>query len=413
MNAEIIAIGSELLTPFRSDTNSLFLTARLNELGVEVILKTIVGDDRARLTEAVALAWKRSGLVITIGGLGPTEDDLTRECVAAVLGRALIRDDGIAEMITTRFRARGMTMPAINLRQAMVIAGAAILPNDRGTAPGLWIEHEGKFLILLPGPPREIEPMFAGHCLPRLRERLPRAVLRRRQLRLTGLTESAAEEIIAPIFTRYANPATTILAALGEIQVHLTSTAPSEADAEARLDELASQLEKALGDRVFSSDGSSLETVAGQLLAARGETLAVAESCTGGLLGERITSVAGSSSYFLGGVISYSNSLKQQFLGVTQDSLDQHGAVSEPVARQMAEAVRRSAGATHGLSITGVAGPGGATPGKPVGLVCIALASPGGTRAVSKRFAGERDSIRWQASQAALDLLRRTILGTA
>ncbi len=415
MNAEIIAIGSEMLTPFRTDTNSLFLTARLNELGVNVVRKTVVGDDQPRLTEAIAQAWERSGIVMTIGGLGPTADDLTRECAAAVLGRALKSDAAIAEWLVARFRSRGMVMPQINLRQAMVIEGATILPNTRGTAPGQWMEHDGKHLILLPGPPREMETMFSDAVLPALRERLPRAYLRRRQLRMTGLTESAAEEIIAPIFTRYTNPVTTILATLGEIQVHLMSTAPTEAEATACVDDLAAQLEKALGAVVFSNDGKGLETVAGSLLAARGESLAVAESCTGGLLGERVTAVAGSSKYFLGGVVSYADAVKESLLGVPAVMIEEHGAVSEPVARQMANEVRARLGATYGLSITGIAGPDGALPGKPVGLVYIALATPDGTpdgtKVAMKKFTGEREPVRWQAAQAALDLLRRHLAG--
>jgi len=411
MNAEIIAIGSEMLTPFRSDTNSLFLTARLNELGIELARKTIVGDDRTQLTDAIASALSRAQVVITIGGLGPTADDLTRECAAEVLDRTMLRDDGIAAQLVARFRARGMVMPQVNLRQAMVIAGATILPNSRGTASGQWIERDGKHLILLPGPPRELETMFSDAVFPALRSRLPRTFLKRRQLRMTGLTESAAEEIAAPIYTQYTNPVTTILASLGEIQLHLTSTADDEAEAQSRVDTLATQLENALGSVVFSKDGQSLESVIGCALTAKGASLAVAESCTGGLLGERITSIPGSSTYFLGGVISYANTAKHDLLDVPASVLDEHGAVSEAVARLMAEGARNRMRSTYALAITGVAGPGGGSADKPVGLVYIALATPENTLVERKKFGGEREPIRWQAAQAALDLLRRHLAG--
>ena len=411
MNAEIIAIGSEMLTPFRSDTNSLFLTARLNELGIELARKTIVGDDRAQLTDAIASALSRAEVVITIGGLGPTADDLTRECAADVLDRTMVKDDGIAEQLVARFRSRGMVMPQVNLRQAMVIAGAAVLSNSRGTAPGQWVEHDGKHLILLPGPPRELETMFSDAVFPTLRSRLPPTFLKRRQLRMTGLTESAAEEIAAPIYTRYTNPVTTILASLGEIQLHLTSTGASELEAQSRVDDLAAQLESALGSVVFSNDGRSLEAVVDCALTAKGASLAVAESCTGGLLGERISSVSGCSAHFLGGVISYANAAKLDLLGVPTPVLDEHGAVSEAVARLMAEGVRSRMRATYALAITGIAGPGGGSADKPVGLVYIALATPENTLVERKKFGGEREPVRWQAAQSALDLLRRHLAG--
>ncbi|HWP85618.1 MAG TPA: CinA family nicotinamide mononucleotide deamidase-related protein, partial [Terriglobia bacterium] len=328
MNAEIIAIGSELLTPHRTDTNSLFLTEQLNRLGVEVVCKTIVGDHRERLTEAIALAWKRSQIVITIGGLGPTEDDLTRESAARALGRPLRSDAALARAIEARFRARGIPMPEINLRQAMRIEGAEILENQAGTAPGQWIEQSGKVLLLLPGPPRELEPMFRQACLPRLQRLVPPAAIATRVLRIAGRFESEVEQLVAPIYTQYANPVTTILAAPGEIQLHLRATAETPAAAEALLNELAPRLEAALGESVFSTDGASLEEVVGRMLAAQNATLAVAESCTGGLLAERITHVAGSSAYFLGGVVCYSNDWKSEWLDVPPDLIGSRGAVS-------------------------------------------------------------------------------------
>lgn len=409
MNAEIIAIGSELLTPHRSDTNSLYLTEQLNDLGVDVVFKTIVGDDRERLAESIALAWKRSSLVLTIGGLGPTEDDLTRECAARALGRELISEAALAEKIESRFRARGMRMPEINLRQAKRIEGAVILDNPAGTAPGQWIEQDGKVLLLLPGPPRELKPMFSQSCLPRLRQMVPPAALARRVLRIVGLAESAVEQVVAPIYTKYDNPVTTILAAPGEIQLHLKAFGESAAAAEARVNELAPLLEEALGESVFSTDGGSLEAVVGKALAAQQASIAVAESCTGGLLAERITSVSGSSAYFLGGIVCYSNEWKEQWLDVPSELLQLHGAVSRPVAEALAEGIRRRSGATFGVGITGIAGPTGGTEQKPVGLVYIALEGPRDTVVLEKRYFGEREIIRWQATQSALDLVRRTL----
>jgi competence/damage-inducible protein CinA-like protein len=409
MIAEIIAVGSELLTPHRADTNSLFLTEHLNCLGIDVAYKTIVGDDRARLAETIALAWKRSGLIITIGGLGPTEDDLTRECAASALGRSLTQDASLAGQIEARFRARGIRMPEMNLRQARRIEGAAILPNPKGTAPGQWISAEGKILILLPGPPRELEPMFVESCLTRLRENVPPAAIAQRVLKIAGLTESAVEEIAAPIYTRYANPVTTILATPGEVQLHLKSFAEKLPEAKALVEELVAQLERALGEVVFSNDGASMEEVVGRLLESGKTTLGVAESCTGGMLAQRITAVPGSSAYFLGGVVCYSNAMKESWLGVSSEVLASHGAVSRPVAQALAEGVRSSLHSTYGVGITGIAGPGGGTKEKPVGLVYLALATPQGTEVLEKRYWGERELVRWQASQTALDLVRRAL----
>jgi len=409
MNAEIIAVGSELLTPHRSDTNSLFLTAHLNGMGVDVVYKTIVGDDRARLTETIALAWNRSPMVITIGGLGPTEDDLTRECAARALGRSLMKEASLVESIESRFRARGMHMPEINLRQALRIDGAAILDNPKGTAPGQWIEQGGKVLMLLPGPPRELEPMFLAACLPRLRELVPKAALATRVLRIVGLTESAVEQLAAPIYTQYTNPITTILAAPGEVQLHLKGFGESMGAAEAGVSELLPRLEQAIGESVFSIDGASLEEVVGRELHARHASIAVAESCTGGLLAERITKISGSSNYFLGGVVCYSNAWKSKWLNVSSELIEAHGAVSSSVAEAMAEGVRRRSGATYGVGITGIAGPAGGTVEKPVGLVFIALAGPRGTAVLEKHCYGERELVRWQATQSALDMVRRAI----
>jgi len=409
MKAEIIAVGSELLTPHRVDTNSLFITEQLNQIGVDVVSKLVVGDERGRLTDAIAQAWGRCDLVITIGGLGPTEDDLTRECAAAALGRSQHRDPNIVEAIEARFRSRGLRMAEINLRQAMVIDGGEIIRNPKGTAPGLWLEERGKLMILLPGPPRELCPMFERECVPRLRQFVPPSAIRTRVLRMTGITESAADEMAAPIYTKFSNPVTTILTALGEIQLHLKSFGKDEAEAVALLDELSLPLEKALGKYVFSTNGESLEETVGNLLHSHRATVAVAESCTGGLLAQRITSVPGSSAYFWGGVVSYDNAAKSECVGVAPELIQAHGAVSCEVAKAMAEGIRQRANTTYGVGITGIAGPGGATPDKPVGLVYVALAQPGGTQVLDRRFPGDREVVRWQAAQFALDMIRRAM----
>ena len=412
MVAEIIAIGSELLTPHRTDTNSLFITDHLNRIGIEVVLRTIVGDDRERLTQALALALQRSDIIITSGGLGPTEDDLTRECAAAALGKTMYRDSSLLNEIEERFRSRGLTMPSVNLRQSMVIEGAQVLRNPRGTAPGQWINHDGKMLILLPGPPRELQPMFEEICIPLLQRTGPPSVLLARSLRITGLTESAVEELAAPIYTQYNNPVTTILASPGDVQLHLRAKASQYSEAKSLLDELSCQLEAKLRNYIYSTNGDCLEKVVGNLLHQQGQTLAVAESCTGGLLAERITDVPGSSDYFLGGFVCYSDSWKLNFLDVPADVLEKHGAVSEPVARLLAEGVRKKAGSTYGIGITGIAGPSGSTPSKPVGLVYLALAAPKETQVLQRLYPGEREIIRWQSTQAALDMLRRMIVST-
>lgn len=411
MKAEIIAIGSELLTPFRLDTNSLYLTEQLERLGIPVVQKTVVGDDREHLKRAFREALTRAELVIGMGGLGPTEDDRTREAVAALLERKLEHNPEVAALMEARFRARGKKMPGVNLRQAMVPEGADWLPNENGTAPGLWLTADKeKIVLLLPGPPQELKPMFEEHCLPRLRQRAPKQALVSKVLKLTGLTESEVEERIAPIYRTTENPQTTVLASPGQIEIHLRATGSDTSMALRRVEELGERLENALGDYVFSRGAESLEQVVGFYLMMRGATLAVAESCTGGLVAERLTKVPGSSHYFLGGVVCYSSRLKTQLVGVSEVLLKRKGEVSAEVAEALAKNVRRRARAVLGLGITGIAGPEGGTPDKPVGTVFIALADAHRVRTEKHRFLGDRERIRWQASQAALDLLRRKLL---
>jgi nicotinamide-nucleotide amidase len=412
--AEIIAIGSEMLTPFRQDTNSLYLTEKLNSLGVEVSFKTIVGDSLKDIVRVTTAALSRADILLISGGLGPTEDDLTREAVAETLGLTLRRDPEIVSAIERRLTEHGWKMSANNLKQGDVITGATVLMNANGTAPGQWISGKSdgkeKLIILLPGPPHEMKALFEGAVLERLRAKVPTQVIAARVLKITGMGESACDARVAPIYKRFGDVETTILAGPGEIQLHLKTHAPAVAVAEARLDELVEKLEAELGDNVFSDNGDSLEQIVSYFLQMRSATLAVAESCTGGLVAERLTSVSGSSRYFVGGVVAYSNNLKMQFADVPQDLLDVYGAVSEQVARALAEGVRKRCGTSLGLGVTGVAGPTGGTAEKPVGLVFHALASESGTEIVKRNFPGDRARIRWFASQQALDMVRRKLM---
>ncbi len=411
LTAEIIAIGSELLTPDRADTNSLWLTEKLNSIGIEVKLKSIVGDDDARLEETIKEALRRSRVVITTGGLGPTEDDITRKIAARALARRLMLNEKVLEGTREKFRRMGRAMPEINSRQAMIIEGAEVLENPHGTAPGMFIEHDGRTSVaLLPGPPREMRPMFENFVLPKLAAKAGDVRVARRILRVAGLGESAVDERIAPVYTQYKNPQTTILFNRSEIEIHLTAQGKTEQEAELLLDGLAGQIEERLGDAIFAFRGETMEEVIGLRLAVNGFTLAVAESCTGGLISERLTKVAGSSVYFMEGVVTYSNDAKIRSLGVDAELIAAHGAVSAEVAEAMADGVRRRADTDFGISVTGIAGPGGGTEEKPVGLVYIALADDAHMEHRKLMLPGDRQLIRWRASQAALDLLRRRLI---
>lgn len=410
LSAEIIAIGSELLTPQRTDTNSLWLTERLNSIGVEVKLKTIVGDDVARLEETIRDALKRSDIVITTGGLGPTEDDITRQISARAVGRELVYHDELEADLRERFKRWGREMPEINKRQAFVIDGADILPNPNGSAVGMFLKLDGQFLAIFPGPPREMRPMFEQYVLPVLQENAGGVLVRRRVLRVSGMGESAVDEVIAPIYKSYDSVETSILFSRIEIEIHLTAKSTNPEQAESTLDELAGKIAEALGAAVFATNGETMEEVVGKLLGDRGETLSVAESCTGGLIGMRLTEIAGSSRYFMEGAVVYANAAKIRALGVPEQMLTEHGAVSAETAEAMAAGIRERSGTEHSISVTGIAGPDGGTAEKPVGTVFIGYSGKQGTRSMKFVFPGDRELVRWRASQAALDYLRRQIL---
>jgi nicotinamide-nucleotide amidase len=412
--AEIIAIGSELLTPFFQDTNSLYLTGKLNQIGVEVGFKTVVGDDADHLTSVARNAIARADIVIFMGGLGPTEDDLTRECVAAALGRELHRDPQLITELYTRFAAWRRKMPENNEKQADVIEGGVALPNPLGSAPGQWVdaEHDGapRYIMLLPGPPFEIKPMFDQQCLPRLKEKLPQQFIATKLLRIAMLGESACDQRVAPIYKKYEDVQTTILAGAGDIQLHFRCRKETLEEAQARVDAVAGEAEDELGDYVYSSNGETLEEIVGLFLQMRGATLAVAESCTGGMLGQRISSVSGSSRHFLGGAIVYANDMKNLFANVPPMLIQAHGAVSREVAQAMSDGIRDECRASIGVGITGIAGPNGGTPEKPVGLVYVAVSDGKKTEVVERQFPGDRERIRIYATQQALDLVRRFLM---
>jgi nicotinamide-nucleotide amidase len=414
VKAEIIAVGSELLTPYRTDTNSLYLTEQLNLLGVDVIFKSIVGDNLKALVAAVQHGLFRSDILIFSGGLGPTEDDLTREAVAEALGAKLQRDPEIVKVLEQRFASRGWKMTPNNAKQGDVIEGATVLPNSNGTAPGQWLsgEFDGRehIIVLLPGPPHEMKALFEGQVRERLRDKVPTAHIFTRTLKVAMLGESAVDARVGPIYKRYPDVETTILAGAGEIELHFTTRAATLDAAQSRADEVAGLVEDELEDAVYSRNGESLEQIVSYWLQMRNATLAVAESCTGGLLAERITSISGSSRYFLGGAVVYSNQLKTELAGVPDEMIHRHGAVSREVAAALAEGIRYRCEATVGVGVTGVAGPTGGTPEKPVGLVFHAVASDSGTEVVERKYPGDRKRIRRFASTMALDMLRRKLM---
>ncbi|MGI8469456.1 MAG: competence/damage-inducible protein A [Pyrinomonadaceae bacterium] len=409
-SAEIIAIGSELLTPDRTDTNSLWLTAKLNEIGIEVKLKTVVGDDEMRLEETIRDALKRSDIVISTGGLGPTEDDITRAVSARAAGRKLVYHTELETDLIERFRRFRREMPEINKRQAFIIEDARILPNPNGSAVGMLVELGEKLFVILPGPPRENQPMFENFIFPKLKEKAGEIYVKRKILRVAGIGESAVDEAIAPIYRLYKTVETSILFNKSEIEIQLTTKAKTEAEAAKILSELAAKIVGKLGLAVFAVNGELLEEVVGKLLKETGKTLSVAESCTGGLIGERLTDVVGSSAYFMQGVVAYANKAKIKTLNVAPEIIEKHGAVSCEAAEAMAKGMRELAETDYAISVTGIAGPGGGTAEKPVGTIFIGYADEAKVKSFKIILPGDRFLIRWRASQAALDYLRRKIL---
>lgn len=403
-----------MLTPYRLDTNSLYLTEQLNLLGVDVIFKSVVGDNLRLLVPTAQHGLFRSDILIFCGGLGPTEDDLTREGVAEALGLSLRRDPEIVAKLEKRFADRGWKMTPNNAKQADVIEGATVLPNPNGTAPGQWLsgkfEGRERIIILLPGPPHEMKALFENEVRERLRAKVPPAHLFTRTLKIAMVGESAVDARVAPIYKRFSDVDTTILAAAGEIELHFKTSGATLEAAKARADEVAGLVEDELDDAVYSRNGETLEQIVGYWLQMRNATLAVAESCTGGLLAERVTSIAGSSRYFLGGAIVYSNAMKTELAGVPAEMIERQGAVSREVAAALAEGIRYRCESTLGVGITGVAGPGGGSPEKPVGLVFHAIASDTGTEVIQRNYPGDRKRVRRFASTMALDMVRRKLM---
>ena len=406
-----------MLTPIRVDSNSAFLAGALNEYGYDVRQKTIVGDDLVELARVFTSALEWADLIVSTGGLGPTEDDLTRDAVARVLQLPLDVDEEVVERIRSRFAKRGILMPENNRRQAMVPRGATLLENAYGTAPGLWLEHGGTTIVLLPGPPREMQPMFTALLRDRLAPAAGSARVFRRTIRLTGRPESEVDQAAAALYSRWRDQTppiqATILAVMGQIEFHLMAQSREARAALAVLDAAITELQQTFGASIYSVDDRNLETVVGELLLARNLTIATAESCTGGLLSSRLTDVPGSSAYMDRGIVCYSNAAKVDLVGVPQALIESHGAVSEPVARAMARGIRERAGTNIGVGITGIAGPGGGTKEKPVGMVCISAVVNGDERVRTFQFLGSRELVKFQATHSALNMIRLLLLGEA
>jgi len=409
MKAEIIAVGSELLTPDSSDTNSLYLTQMLNDVGCDVRLKTIVGDNQQDIESVLEQALRRSELILLTGGLGPTMDDLTRDAVASVLKRPLVRDTSFLEELRGKFASRGFQMSKNNERQADVIRDSVILENRMGTAPGMWIEESGRYIVLLPGPPRELKSIVEHHVLPRIRKLSVEKHLAQRSFYITGMTESELDSQLAPIYTVYPRITTTILAGTKHIAVRLYRWVQTESDV-GELDTLAARIQETIGPAIFSTRNEAMEEVVGRMLRESGDTLAVAESCTGGMLGMYMTRVPGSSGYFMGGIQCYSDRSKTELCGVTAELIRKHGAVSAEVAEALAVGVRKGLHASIGLSITGIAGPGGGSEEKPVGLVYIGLTDGTHTENRHRIMPGDRESVRERSTYLALSWLRRFLM---
>ncbi len=415
-SVEIVTIGDELLLGTTVDTNAVFLARALGEIGVPIARRATVADDPDEIADAVQQALERTGGVITTGGLGPTADDLTRPVLARLFGRELREDPAIVAALHALWasRGRGGALPPSNLQQALVPDGAEVLANAQGTAPGLRLtDARGRWVIMLPGVPRELRHMTTVHIVPWLASRGGGTVLRSRSVRTTSIAESALADKLGPMKRQVEGLPLAYLPGHDGVDLRVTARGLAAADAAARLDAAVEQIRAAVGIQAYATDGVSMASVVLDLCAASGDTIAVAESCTGGLLAARLTEVPGASRVVLGGVIAYANSVKEQELGVAAEDIEEYGAVSETVAVQMARGVRGMTGASIGVGITGIAGPDGGTPEKPVGTVWIALDVRGATRALRAVYIGDRAEIRHRATQGAMDLIRRALLTTA
>lgn len=408
VTASIIAIGSEMLGPTRVDTNSLKVTSAFESFGIGVIRKSVVGDTRSQLVDEIRYSLAHADILITSGGLGPTEDDMTREALAEALGLTMEVDTSIIDRLEKRFAARGWKMPEVNKRQANVFVGQITLTNERGTAPGFHIEQGGKHVWVFPGVPHELEWMVATYLTPWLKSITGGQSRFRRVLKIAGMTESGVEERLKPYYTAHPEPLT-ILATMGQTELHLAADG-AETEARAQIASLESELREIFGDKIFGCDDDTLEAVVGRMLTERGETVATAESCTGGLLASRITDVAGSSAYFMGGAVCYTAASKTALAGVDPALIAAHGEVSEEVAIALARGARERFATTYGIGVTGIAGPGGGSEEKPVGTVHIAVAGPESFKHRKLLWPMERSLFKRITTQSALDLLRLFIV---
>ncbi len=409
MKLEVVTIGTELLLGQILDTNAAELGRGLAAAGVEVVRHSTVADRPDAIRAAVAEALERTGFVITTGGLGPTRDDITKREVAALFAKALEMDAAVLQSLEERFRRLGRPMPAVNRTQAAVPAGATVLPNPRGTAPGLWVEDRGRVVVMLPGVPSEMRGLLAEEVLPRLAARTSGTVVRSRSVRTTGIAESALAERVGAIEEAIAPLTLAYLPSTDGVELRVTAWSLREDDAERRLAAAVAQLRERAGEHCYGEDRTDLAAVVLDQLRARGARLVVAESCTGGVLSARITAIPGASSVFIGGVVAYDNMVKSGTLDVRPELLDQYGAVSEQVVSAMAEGVQRQFAVDAALAITGIAGPSGGTAEKPVGTVWLAARHGAERRALKRVFPGDRNEIRARSAQAALDLLRRLL----
>jgi nicotinamide-nucleotide amidase len=408
MRAEILSVGTELLLGHITDTNATYLARQLSGLGIDLLYVSTIGDNLGRLTAAVRRGFERSDLVVMTGGLGPTEDDLTREAIAATLGETPTTDEEYLVRLRTFFANRGVEMPASNAKQAWTLPSVTILANPAGTAPGWWAEREGRVIVAMPGVPHEMTRMWEHEVTPKLRARSDSALFTR-ILRVWGLGESTVEERLGDL-VHAMNPTVATYAKRDAVDVRVTAKAVTEEDARALVDEMDARIRGALGESIFGVDGETLSSVAFKLMTERELLLGTMESCTGGLVASLVTDTPGSSAVFRGGLVSYATDLKEEW-GVPQEVVAEHGVISVETARAMAQAAREQLGADIGIGVTGVAGPD-KQEDKPVGTVHIAVAGANWVRDTSQRFPGGRAEIKWRAAQTALNLLRLSLLRT-